>query len=225
MATHLDLQEQEQLDQIKHFWKQYGNLVTWVLIAVLSAYAAWNGWQWWQRDQAVKAGALYEEVEKAVQSGEVDRAATLFATLRERYGRTAYAEQGGLLVARAQYEKGQADNANATLGWVSEHGSQDEYKTIAKLRMASILLDRKQHDQALKALERASAKEFEALVADRRGDILLAQGKKDEAKSAYQKAWSAMGSEVGYRRVIDAKLTALGAGPAADKPATAGAAQ
>ncbi len=225
MATHLDLQEQEQLDQIKHFWKQYGNLVTWVLIAVLGAYAAWNGWQWWQRNQAVKAGALYEEVEKAVQSGEVDRAATLFATLRERYGRTAYAEQGGLLVARAQYEKGQADNANATLGWVSEHASQDEYKTIAKLRMAAILLDRKQHDQALKALERAGAKEFEALVADRRGDILLAQGKKDEAKSAYQKAWSAMGPEVGYRRVIDAKLTALGAAPAADKPATAGAAQ
>jgi predicted negative regulator of RcsB-dependent stress response len=221
MATNLDLQEQEQLDQLKHFWNQYGNLITWVLIAVLGAYAAWNGWQWWQRDQAVKAGALYDEVEKAVQGGEVDRAATLFATLRERYGRTSFGEQGGLLLAKAQYEKGQADNAVVTLRWVVEQASEDEYRTIARLRLASILLDRKQYDEALKALEGATAKEFEALVADRRGDVLIAQGKKAEAKAAYQKAWSLMGSEVGYRRVVDAKLTALGAAPSTDRPATA----
>ena len=218
MATNLDLQEQEQLDELKHFWKQYGNLITWVLIAVLGAYAAWNGWQWWQRDQAVKAGALYDEVEKAVQAGEVDRAATLFITLRERYGRTTFGEQAGLLLAKAQYDKAQADNAVATLRWVVEQASEDEYRTIARLRLASILLDRKLYDEALKALHGATAKEFEALVADRRGDILLAQGKKEDAKAAYQKAWGLMGAEVGYRRVIDAKLTALGAAPAADKP-------
>ncbi len=225
MATHLDLQEQEQLDQLKHFWKQYGNLVTWALIAVLGAYAAWNGWQLWQRDQSVKAGALYDEVEKATQAGEVDRASTLFATLRERYGRTTYAEQGGLLVAKAQYEKGQADNAGATLRWVVDHAREDEYKTVARLRLASILFDRKQYDEALKALEGATTKEFEALVADRRGDILLAQGKKDDAKGAYQKAWSLMNAEVGYRRVVEAKLTALGAAPLTDKPVIAGEAR
>ena len=48
MATHLDLEEQEQLDQLKAFWKRWGNLITWLLIAVLGAYAAWNGWNLWR---------------------------------------------------------------------------------------------------------------------------------------------------------------------------------
>ena len=52
MATPLDLQEQEQLDALKAFWKTHGNLITWVLIAVLGAYAAWNGWNIYQPDRA-----------------------------------------------------------------------------------------------------------------------------------------------------------------------------
>ncbi len=55
MAKHLDLEEQEQLDQIKHFWAQYGNLITWVLIAVFGSVAAWNGRNYWQSSHAHKA--------------------------------------------------------------------------------------------------------------------------------------------------------------------------
>jgi predicted negative regulator of RcsB-dependent stress response len=216
MATHLDLEEQEQLDQLKHFWKQYGNLITWVLIAVLGGFAAWNGWGMWQRDQAVKAGALYDEVDKAAQAGEAERAATLFANLKERYPRTAFAQQAALLVAKVQFDKGQADNAATTLAWVGENGVETEYKTIARLRLAGVLLDQKKYDEALKQLDGATAKEFEALVADRR-DVLMAQGKKEEAKAAYRKAWQAMDPKIDYRRLIEAKLTALGAPPEADK--------
>jgi predicted negative regulator of RcsB-dependent stress response len=217
MASHLDLEEQEQLDQLKQFWKQYGNLITWLLILALGSFAAFNGWNYWQRDKAVKAGAMYDEIDKAAQAGDAARAATLFATLRDRYPGTAFAQQGGMLVARLQAEKGQADEARATLAWVADHAVEDEYKTLARLRLAGVLMDQKKYDDALKQLDGASAKEFEALVADRRGDILLAQGKKDEAKAAYQKAWSAMEPKVEYRRLIDAKLTALGAPAAAEK--------
>jgi predicted negative regulator of RcsB-dependent stress response len=62
MAKALDLEEQEQLDQIKHFWNKWGNLISWLLIAVLGSYAAWNGYQYWQRDQAAKAAVLFDEV-------------------------------------------------------------------------------------------------------------------------------------------------------------------
>jgi predicted negative regulator of RcsB-dependent stress response len=221
MATHLDLEEQEQIDQLKHFWNQYGNLITWVLILVLGAYAAWNGWTWWQRDQSVKAGALYDEIDKAAQAGDADRAATVFASIRERFPRTAFAQQAGLLVAKVQFDKGQADNARGTLTWVVDNATESEYQTIARLRLAAVLLDQKKYDEALKALDGAAAKDFEALVADRRGDILLAQGKKDDAKAAYRKAWTTMDPKVEYRRLVEAKLTALGAAPEPDKPKTA----
>ena len=225
MATHLDLEEQEQLDQLKHFWKQYGNLITWVLILALGAFAAWNGWNWWQRDQAVKAGAMFDELDKAAQAGDAERAARVFADLKERYPRTAFAQQGGLLAAKLQFEKGQADAARATLAWVGEHAVETEYQTLARLRLAGVLLEQKKYDEALKELDGASAKEFEALVADRRGDVLLAQGKKEEAKAAYKKAWQAMGPKVDYRNLVEAKLTALGAAPEADKTPSAEAAK
>lgn len=214
MATHLDLEEQEQLDQLKAFWKRYGNLLTWLLIAVLGAYAAWNGWNWWQRDQAGKSSAMFDQLDKAVQAGDVDQAGRVFADLKDRYPRTAFTEQGGLLAAKIQAEKGKTDAALQTLGWVGANATEAEYQTIAKLRAAGILLDQKKYDEALKQLDAATTPEFVALAQDRRGDVLLAQGKKDDAKAAYAKAWAAMDPKVDYRRLIEAKLTSLGAAPA-----------
>ena len=218
MATHLDLEEQEQLDQLKAFWNQYGNLITWLLIAALTAYAGWNGWNYWQREQATKAAAIFEELDKAVQAADVARAAGIFADIKERYPNTVIAHQAGFLTAKLQADKGQADPAIATLQWVAGQSSEAEYQTIARLRVAGLLLDQKKYDEAIKQLDAAGAKDFEALVADRRGDVLLAQGKTEEAKAAFQRAWKSMDAKVSYRRLIDAKLTAMGAAPAEDAP-------
>ncbi len=215
MATHLDLEEQEQLDQLKSFWKQYGNLITWVLIVVLGAYAAWNGWTWWQREQATQAGAMFDALDAAAQAGDFDRAGRVFADMKSRYPRTAFTQQGGLAAAKVQFEKGQLDAARGTLEWVAENAVEDEYKTVARLRLAGILLDQKKYDEALKQLDGATAKEFAALVEDRRGDILLAENKKDEARAAYLKSWTAMDPKVDYRRIVEAKLNALGTDPKA----------
>jgi len=222
MANTFDLQEQEQLDDLKAFWKKYGNLVTWVVTICLLAYAGWNAWGWYQRDQAVKASAMFEELDKAADAGDADRVGRIFNDMKERFAGATLTQQAGLLAARVQYDKGQADAAQASLGWVAEH-ADDEYRTVARLRLAGVLLDAKQYDAALKALDAAKAKEFAALVADRRGDVLLAQGKKDDARSAYQAAYKAMDEKLDYRRLIEAKLTALAAppAPAASSPGAA----
>ncbi len=215
MATQLNLEEQEQLDQIKHFWNKYGNLITWVAILGFGALAAWNGWQWWQRDQAVKASSMFNELDRAVQASDAERSARIFGDLKERYPRTVFAGQGGLLAAKLQADRGNAEAAAAALEWVSENAQQDAYRSMARLRLAGVLLEQKKYDEALQQLDGADVPEFAALVADRRGDVLLAQGKKDEARAAYQQAWQAMAADVSYRRLIDAKLTALGAAPTA----------
>jgi predicted negative regulator of RcsB-dependent stress response len=112
-----------------------------------------------------------------------------------------------------QFDKGQLDAAMASLTWVAENGGEDEYKAVARLRLAGLLLQQKQYDAALQQLEQAKSPTFAALLADRRGDVLLAQGKKDQAREAYQTAWKAMDERLEYRQLIDAKLTALGAAP------------
>jgi predicted negative regulator of RcsB-dependent stress response len=224
MATHLDLEEQEQLDAVKHFWKRYGNLITWLLILALGGYAAWNGWNWWQRDQATKAGAMFDELDRVAQAGDADKTNRIFNDLKDRYPATAFAQQGGLLSAKVQADNGKADIARATLGWVAANAAEAEYQTIARLRLAGLLLDEKKYDDALKQLDAATAPSFVALVADRRGDVLFAQGKSDDAKAAYDKAWQAMDPKIEYRRLVEAKLASLGAAPASTPASTSASA-
>ena len=216
MATHLDLEEQEQLDQLKAFWKQYGNLITWLLILLLGGYAVWNGWNLYQRDQGQKAGSLYDELDRAAQEGDSDRATRIFADMRERYPRATFTQQAGLVAARVAAEKGQYDSASASLAWVADKASDDEYRSIARLRLAGLLLDTKKYEEALKQLDAVSGgQEFAALAADRRGDVLLTEGKSAEAQEAYLKAWTAMDPKLDYRRIVEAKLNLLGVQPAA----------
>ena len=215
MATHLDLQEQEQVDALKAFWQQYGNLITWALVAALLVYAGITGWQWWQREQAGHAGAMFDEFERAANAGDLDRTTRVWADLKERYPRTAYAQQAAMLAAKLQLDKGKPDDARASLTWVIEHAVEDDYKALARLRLAALLLDAKQYDDALRQLDAVPAGPYAALAADRRGDVLMAQGNKDAARAAYQQAFQAMADKVEYRRLVDAKLTALGAAPAA----------
>lgn len=214
MATY-DLEQQEQLDQVKHLWKQYGNLVTWVLVLALGGYAAWTGYLYWQQKLSVGAGSLYEELDRAASAGEVDKAAKVFADLKDSYAGTTFAEQGALLVAKVEAGRQKPELARASLKWLVDNGKNKDLVAIGRLRLAGLLLDIKQHDEALKVLSAETPPAYAALVADRRGDILFAQGKKDEAVKAYKEAWKALPATVEYRRFVEGKLTAAGQAPEA----------
>jgi predicted negative regulator of RcsB-dependent stress response len=213
MAKHLDLEEQEQLDELKHFWNEYGNLITWVVIAVFGGIAAWNGWQYWQRTQSVQASAMYDEVERASQAGDIARVERAFGDVKDKFGSTAYAQQAGLVTAKALVDKGNTDGAKAALTWVAEKASDEGYQAVARLRLAAILLEAKAYDEALKQVSGEMPKEFEGLAADRRGDIYAAQGKKTEAKAEYGKAFKSLDERTEYRRLVEVKLSALGVDP------------
>lgn len=221
MAQHLDLEEQEQLDELKHFWKQYGNLLTWALIVILGAFAAWNGYQYWQRSQSAQAAVMYDEIERAAKAGDMARIERSLADMKERFSGTTYAQQAGLLAAKAYYDKGNIDASRAALSWVADKAADSGYQSIAKLRLAGILLEKKSYDEALQQLSGSFSKDFSALVADRRGDILQAQGKKAEAKAEYEKAYKAFDERTEYRRLVEFKLNALGVDPTAGQAGTA----
>lgn len=210
MANHLDLEEQEQLDQLKHFWAQYGNLITWVLIAVFGSFAAWNGWNYWQRTQATKAAALYDEIDRAAAARDADKMTRALTEMQDRFGGSTFAAQGALLAGKTLFEAGKPDAARAALGWVSEKSSDEAYQAIARLRLAALDVEAKAYDQALKTLEAPMPKAFEALAADRRGDVYLAQGKTDEARQQYETAWRGFGQRVEYRNLVEIKLASLG---------------
>ena len=218
MAKHLDLEQQEQLDEIKHFWKQYGNLITWVLIAVFGGIAAWNGYQYWQRSQAAQASQMYDEVDRAVQSGDITRIERALTDMNQRFASTSYAQQANLLAAKSYHDKGNIDAARAALLLVAEKSSNDGYKAVARLRLSGLLIEKKLYDEALKTLDAPFSKEFAGLVEDRRGDLLALQGKKQEARAEYEKAYKSLDERADYRRLVEVKLNALGGKSAAPVP-------
>lgn len=213
MAKHLDLEEQEQLDQLKHFWNTWGTLISSVLILVAGALAAWNGYQYWQNRQAVQAAALFDAVDAAARSGDSARMEQAFTDLKAKYSGTTQTAQAGLTLAKSLLDNGNPDGAKEALSWVAEKSSDDGLKALAKLRLASVLMDQKSYDEALKLVSSAAPSEFEAVNADRKGDILVLQDKRTEAIAAYTIAYKSFDEGVEYRRLVEIKLNALGVSP------------
>lgn len=215
MANQLDLEEQEQLDQLKHFWQQWGNAITWLAIVVLGSFAAWNGYQYWQRSQAAQAAAMYDEVERVLKSGDPARLDRALADMKDKFAGTVYAQQAALLAAKSYFEAGKPDAAKAALVWVIEKSGDEGYQAVARLRLAAVLLEAKEYDEGLKQLAAPMPGEFAALAADRRGDILVLQGKTDLARAEYERAFKGLDDRGEYRRLVEVKLNALGVNPRA----------
>lgn len=213
MANHLDLEEQEQLDQLKHFWATWGTLISGLLTVALLALAAWNGYQYWQTRQASQASALFDAVEEAAARKDLPRLTQAFADMRAKHGGTVQASQAGLLAAKAQEEAGKLDDAKEALSWLSTNGSDEGYKSVAGLRLADVLVGQGAHQEALTQLNGAFAPEFVAVVADRKGDVLALLGKRDEAIAQYQLAFKSFDASVEYRRLVEIKLNAMGVLP------------
>jgi predicted negative regulator of RcsB-dependent stress response len=204
-----DLQEQEQLDELKAWWAKYGNLILTVLTVALLGFAAFNGWRWYERNQAADAAGVYAELERAVAAKEVERVNTLTATLTDKYGRTVYASMAALQAARWYADNGNSAAARTQLQWLVDHADKPEIAAIARVRLAGVLLDEKNYDEALKVLEGAAADVYVTAVLDRRGDVLFAQNKIEEARSAYREALAKASAEHPLRAIIQLKLDAL----------------
>ncbi|HZX30270.1 MAG TPA: tetratricopeptide repeat protein [Rhodocyclaceae bacterium] len=219
--AHYDLEEQEQIDSIKTWWKMYGNLITGVVTAAALGVVGWQGWGWYQRSQSAQASAIYSVLEQAVAGRDGQRVKAAAGELAEKFGGTTYAPLGALMAAKFSFESGDLKTAQAQLTWAAGNG-KNELKDVARLRLAAILLDEKAYDEALKQLDSAHAAAFDARFAELKGDVLAAQGKKDEAKAAYQAAIAKLDSKNGqaevadraatpYRQLIEQKLDSLGA--------------
>ncbi|MEN9374580.1 MAG: hypothetical protein RIR79_2132 [Pseudomonadota bacterium] len=213
MANTLDLEEQEQLDELKHFWSKHGNWISWLLIVILGSLAAWNGYQWWQKNQGMQASAMFDEVEKVIKTGDSSKIDRAFSDMKERFPRAYTTQQVALSVAKNHYEAKKIEESKAALKWLIDSGTDSGLVSIARLRMSAILVDAKAYDDALSVLATGVAQEFSALVADRRGDIYILQGKKSEARTQYQNAYKAFGDQSDYRRLVTFKLNALGVNP------------
>jgi len=205
-----DLEEQEQIDDLKAWWAQYGKYVSAAITTVAVIIIGVQGWRWYQSNQAEKASVLYQAVSTAARTNDLAKAKDPAAQLVSQFGSTAYAPRGALLYAKLLYDAGDKAAAKAQLQWVIDHANEDELKAVARFRLAQALLDEKAYDEALRTLDAKTDDAFAAVYSDLRGDILAAAGKNTDARTAYQIAFSKLDAKSAYRAFVQAKLDSLG---------------
>lgn len=205
-----DLEEQEQIARLRAWWAQYGTMIVIVAIACLVTVLAFQGWRYYRLQQAAAAGTLYQQMEQAGLVNDHKRLRDIAAQITSKYGGTAYGSMAALSAARASVESGDLAGAKTQLKWLIDNAREDEFRELARLRLAILLLDEKNYGEALALVENKPPEAFAGIYAGLRGDILVAQGKPGEARAAYQLALDKSDGQGPYRATIQAKLDALG---------------
>lgn len=209
MATY-DLDEQERLDELKAWWKRWGNMVMIGLAVVIAAAAGWRYWQNHVVTQSLEAATVYEKLTRSLAANDAKGARDAGAMLIDQYKGTAYAPRAALLMAKLNIGAKDLKSAQAQLEWAAANSKEPAVKDLARLRLAGVQLDQREYDAALKTLSSTHSDAFDFRFLDLKGDVLLAQGKPAEARAAYQAAFGKMAEDNPYRNIVELKLDALG---------------
>ena len=205
----LDLEEQEQVDELKALWKKYGNYITRAVIAFFVLYGLYQGWGYYQTKQSLGASEAYQSI-VVLDEKNTKEIMQKSQKLMDDFGGTPYAGRAAILFAKASYLEGLKDKAKEKLEWASSHAKESATESIALIQLGQILVEEKKYEDALKKVNDVDNEGYLGLSNDLKGDILNAMGKKDDAKKAYQEALKRFGPKDPYAKFTQEKLESLG---------------
>lgn len=204
----LDLEEQDQLDALKTWWKTYGNMISTAVVIVAVVFSGYKAWELYQRQQSLQASAKYDALTHLSES-DLKQIKAISGELMDKYASTPYAARAAIAAAKANYTAKDTKSAKAQLEWAVAHAKEDAVRAVALLQLAALQVSDKEYDLALKTLAEKHDPAFDGLFADLKGDVLLAKGNKPEAKLAYQDALTKLDAQGRYHRYTEYKLEAL----------------
>lgn len=205
----VDYEEQEKLDTLKAWWNRYGTIITIMLAVAVATIGGTKVWEYFQRQQAQQAADLYALLKQVQTTGDLMKITDAAHLLTEGYPSSGYAPRAALIVAKASVDAGDLQRAKTHLQWVMENAKEPEMIDLARLRLATVLLDEKNYAAALQQLNTRHSIAFSGLYADLKGDVLLASGKIDEARLSYEAAVSALSKNTNYHNIVQMKADAL----------------
>jgi len=202
----------DQGEVVKKWLKENGSAIVIGLVLAFGGLFGFKQWQTWQETSREQASYEFAVMVQLLSEEQMDAAMSNFQTLRDDHSGSPYASLAALQMARARVEVNQPDLAIGLYEFVIENGYPKALRVVARERLARVLLDQGLPEEALATLEGAeNTSGFEARYAEVRGDILLAQGRQEEAIDAYRTALNELEEGVGDRSLLVIKLESLGA--------------
>jgi len=209
MSGSYDFEEQERIAELKAWWEDNRWYVIGAIVAAIVAFGGYQGWLKWRSNRDDDAAAMYRPVAAAAKEKDAKKTADAAALLIDKHPGSFVASEAALILAKNAFDAGNLAEAQKRLEWVMAHGVE-EHRGVARLRLAAVLLEQKKYDEALKTLDANTDEGFAALVADQRGDIMLAQGRLAEARAAYKSAVDRAAPRNPVKQIAQTKLDALG---------------
>jgi predicted negative regulator of RcsB-dependent stress response len=206
----LDLEEQEQIDELKAWWRQNGKYVVAAVAAFVIGVGGWRFWESYSVRQASEASVLFEQAMGAAGSGDTKALKEITGKIMDSQARSAYAAPAAWLAGRANHDAGDLKSAKAQYQYALEHARDDGLEQLARLRLAAVLIDEKDYAGALKLLDHTHDPAFAGLYANLKGDALLAQGKAKEAQAAYKLALDKLGDKSPLKPLVEIKMDGVG---------------
>jgi predicted negative regulator of RcsB-dependent stress response len=218
------LTDRDQEEALRNWWRENWK---WILAGValgLGLLAAYTYWQKYQTQQAGAAAKVYADFQKALAGNDLEQAGRLLNDLAGDHAKSAYTQQGRLLLAKRDADAGRFDEASKQLRQVVDTANDEQLASIARLRLARLMIQTGKPDDALQLLVVEEAGAFAAPMREIRGDAMVAKGDAQGARAEYAAALAEELKGQLDRATVELKLRDVGGEvPAEPKPAAAAA--
>lgn len=206
-----DLEEQEQIDAIKGWWQKNRLALLALIAAGVLGYGGMTGYKSWKANRADQAAAQYQTFQLSLAAGDPIKVHAAAQVIEAASPSSPYAARAAMAAGQALAGASKTAESRVEYQWVIDHSSEVQLQSIARIRLAGVLADAQNYADALTTLGTGVDPAFAALAGDRRGDILLAQGKLVDARAAYRSALDGAAQNNPLRQVLQTKVDALGA--------------
>lgn len=186
-----DVHDQHEVEAFKAWWKENGmSVLTGVAIAI-AGVLGWQGYQDYQRSNNEAASAVYESLRVAQSQNKFTEVSRDARQLMVDHAASPYAVGAAFMLAKSEADKEDWAGAQSDLQWVIDHSKDVQWKAIAQLRLARVMIENKQPAQAISLLNTASTSlptAFKGMADYVRGMALLQQGDQQAAQQAFSAA-------------------------------------
>ena len=205
-----DLQEQEQISNLKYFWQKAGKYIVAIIVVALIGYAVYSWYSWRNETRSKEAANIYAAFTEAFYSNDKEKLLSLSEHLENDYPSTQYATMSSLLAAKSTRDSNDITNSTKLLNWVINNSKDDGMVSIARLRLADVYIDEKKFDKAIKLLQAKHDPVFDPLYYSKRGDLYVSEGQLDKARDSYKEALKKAGNDSNIAQGIQMRLEVLG---------------
>lgn len=208
--------DEEQLEALKNWWDENGTSLVTTIVLALTVVFGYRAWEDSVRETGEAASGIYENLVQAASDPSDDNlritALNLGEELKTEHEGSTYAVFAALHLARLAVDEGKPERAQAELEWVISQRPEMNLETIARMRLARVLIATGDPTAAMEKLSNYQPGEGQKSSWEEvRGDVFVALGDDVSARQAYQVAIEQLGDKPA-RPILELKLANIPVG-------------